>query len=83
MTRSHFFRALLAQHSVIEYIRVISTPNASLFGSKRIVHSINLSDVFEHAQRVAGRVHAVLVRAARRVSGNFAISSGEFGAKLA
>ena len=65
-------------------IRVISTPNASLFGSKRIFHSKNLSDVFlKQAQRLAGRVHAVLVRAARRISGNFAISSREFGAKLA
>jgi len=63
---------------------VISTPNARLFGSERIFDSIQLQRRFSACVALAGRVHAIFARAARRISlkknNN---SSREFGAKFA
>ena len=46
---------------------VISTPNARLFGSERISDSGQLQRRFSACVALAGRVHAIFARAARRI----------------
>ena len=72
-----FFRAILAQH-----LRDLDAERAPFrYGTHCRLDRLQRS--FAACAAVAGRMHAVFVRAARRISGNFAISSREFGAKFA
>ena len=73
-----FFCAILAQH-----LRNLDAERVIFFGSERIVDSVNFSDILQHAHCLLAECTQFFVRAARRISGNFAIFSREFGAKFA
>ena len=82
--RADFFRELCNSFARVgRKICVIPTLDAFFFGSECNADSINSQRRCEVCAAHAGRVHAIFVRGACRISGNFAKFSRDFCAKFA
>ena len=82
--RADFFRELCNSFARVgRKICVIPTLDAFFFGSECNADSINSQRRCEVCAAHAGRVHAIFVRGACRISGNFANFSRDFCAKFA